>query len=942
MILSNVRSRTLVGRDAELQLLRDTRRSLSNGRGGVVLLGGQAGIGKTRLLAAFTESLTGGRAPLFALGECLEHAPSAFGPVRQILDSLARKAKPATSNVPPLARRMLRTLVPEALQRDDVDADTGTLERAELFSGVLAYFAAIAAKRAVVLAIEDLHWADAASLELLSHIAARIAGMRIMIVATYRDDDVSVNQPLFGALARLTRIPNVTTASLEPLASGEMATLVLDALNNKLELASDRMHDIVLRSEGNPLFAEELLKRALSAQKVGHALPISIRAIILERLVNLDPEARRVLDFAALFGATFTLSPLALVAERNVQALTSIVDRLRDYDLIVADSRDIEARRFRFRHALTREAISGEIDPAEARRLHARIATLLAELPDADSRLDELAYHAWEGGLRVEACDFNERAGERAMEVRAPAHAATHFLRALQMVGEGDDERRIRLLGRAGAASSQACDFPASIASYTSLHDMQLARGNYDAAGVALLRAANDHANTNHGVEAMALLQTFLATYGAHLSEEATDHLNSSLAYLATTQEAHDLVPSLLGNVREPARMATHPHEAYWLAQMFTAERQLDRASWLAAVRAIRSRLDEAYALARGQLLHSIGQTALTFAENDEAERSLDEAIAFDREHGLTQALAFATTLKVRLLYLQGRLTEALPLIRFTLGNRDIVAVRTQLMMGAPHVALALGDHALARRCVDEEIFANTNEGPQVITNAMLSTTMAAWLESDGRKEEARKILDRAIDRLDRPFTDAKFWCLAASLVDDSKVSRLRGLCSDGAAQPGAAVMQATHPLVEAILARRADDSRAAREFAATASERFRRLGWPLFEAQALEMAGERDRASALFRTCESIADLRRLEMRLPVPTVTATQTNGLSVREREVAVLIARGCTNRAIAAELHISENTVEKHVTKIYSKLDFSTRAELAAYASRAGNFGLVAIG
>jgi predicted ATPase/DNA-binding CsgD family transcriptional regulator len=942
MIVSTVRCRTLVGRDAELRLLRDTRRSLSNGRGGVVLLGGAAGIGKTRLLAAFTQSLTGGRAPLFALGECLEHAPGAFGPVRQILEALSRRANWATANAPLLARRMLRTLVPDVLTPGDIDAGTGTLERAELFSGVLSYFAAIAAKRAVVLAIEDLHWADAASLELLSHIAARIAGTRIMIVATYRDDDVSFSQPLFGALARLARIPNVTTASLEPLASGEMATLVLDALNNEFELASDWMHDIVLRSEGNPLFAEELLKRAVSLQKPGNALPISIRAIILERLVNLDPEARRVLDYAALFGATFTPLPLALVAEQSVRSLTAVLERLRDYDLIAVDSRDIDAPRFRFRHALTREAVVGEIDPADARRLHARIATLLAALPDANGRLDELAYHAWEGGLRVEACDFNERAGDRAMEVRAPAHAATHFLRALQMVRDGDDERRIRLLGRAGAASSQACDFPRSISSFTSLHDMQLARGNYDAAGIALLRAANDTANTNHGVEAMALLQTFIAKYGARLSNEATDDLNSSLAYLATTQEAHDLVPSLLGNVREPARMATHAHEAYWLACMFTAERQLDQATWLAAVRAIRSRLDESHALARGQLLHSIGQTALTFAQNDEAERSLDEAIAFDREHGLTHALAFASAIKVRLLYLQGRLSEALPLIRFTLGSRDMVAVRSQLMMGAPLVALALGDHSLARRCIDDDIFANTNDGSQVILNAMMSCAMGAWLESAGRVEDAREILGKAVDMLDRPFTDAKFWCLAASLVDESKVVRLRAFCSEGAANPVADVMQATYAMVESILAQRKGDSGATRKFGAMASERFGRLGWPLFEAQALELAGDRDRASALYRACESIADLRRLEMRAPAPAIPAAHTNGLSLREREVAVLIARGCTNRAIAAELHISENTVEKHVTKIYSKLDFSTRAELAAYASRAGNFGLYANG
>ena len=285
MVVPSIRCRALIGRDLELQLLRDTRRSLSEGRGGAVLIAGDAGIGKSRLLAEFVGSLSGGRAPVYAFGECLEHAQSAFGPVRQILETLVRMVPSVAASAPPLAVRMLRTLVPDALVATGQEASIDTLERAELFSGIVAYLEAVSAKRAVVIAIEDLHWADAASLELLVHVTGRIASSRLMIVATYRDRGMSTRHPLFAALARLTRLPNVTTAVLEPLANGEIASLVLDALDSRFEFASVRMSAVVKRSEGNPLFAEELLKLSLLGRPLEQTLPISIRAIILERLV---------------------------------------------------------------------------------------------------------------------------------------------------------------------------------------------------------------------------------------------------------------------------------------------------------------------------------------------------------------------------------------------------------------------------------------------------------------------------------------------------------------------------------------------------------------------------------------------------------------------------------------------------------------------------------
>ena len=496
---------------------------------------------------------------------------------------------------------------------------------------------------------------------------------------------------------------------------------------------------------------------------------------------------------------------------------------------------------------------------------------------------------------------------------------------------------RARLLARVGYAASQSCEFPSAVAAFTGLYELELHRNDPDAAGVALLRAANDLGNMGNGDEATALLERFLDEHGGRLQRETTDYVTSSLAWRATTSEKYRRSVELLGEIAEPARLATHPHQIYWCTQLYNAaEGTLDLPTWRSAVVALRSRLDEAHPLARTQQLHSIGATALAFAEDAEAERSLDEAIAFDREHGLTGALAYASAVKVRLLFQSGHLKDAPSLIRAALGNRDMMAVRTQLMIGGPHVALALGDDALALRCLDDTVLESARTGKQPFQFASIGAGQAVWLERTGRADEARRLLEEAVDMLETPYTDLHFWYHAARLLDGKRVARVRRLCAQAAGNPHDRVMQATLALIEAVTAERAGDRRATLDFAATATDRYRQLGWPLFQARALELANNLDAALALYRRCGSVSDVRRIELGAPpLPSAAAAKADRLSRREREVASLVARGQTNRQIANQLQISENTVEKHLTSTYMKLEFSTRSELAAYVARAGS-------
>ena len=931
MIVPILSSTRLVGRDAELQLLHETRRALSSGRGAVVLIGGEAGMGKTRLLAEFKEALTGGRAPHYALGECLQDAPRPFGPFRTVLAKLAHVAPTSPDGSTALIRRALGILVPDAADSATTVTNPPAIEKAELFTGVLRFLESIAAKRAIVVALEDLHWADAASLELLVHVTARIAGSRLMIIATYRNDEVNAEHPLFNTLARLTRESLVRQAVLEPLPEHDVRALIHDALGDKYVLKPRQIRDVITQSEGNPFFTEEILKKTLEGRQesADAGLPISLRAMTHERLVVLNRDDRQVLDHAAVLGQEFDVGTLAAITRRERRDVLASLRRLRDLNLIVEETEP--KLRFRFRHVLTRQAVYDELLSVDTKSLHAQIIAFLEAQPDADARIDELAYHAWKAALPEPMLRYSERAGDAALFVRAADQAAAYFERAL--VVADDDDARVRLLGKAGEAYVQLSDFGRATAACMNQHEMLLERGEFDAAAFALTRAAAEFANSGQIQKALALIDAFDIENGDRLSEAAADHLHSSLARMATAGDDFDRARTALAKVRDPKSLAAFTHQVYWLAKLFCAEHDVDALTWRSAAAALRLRNPETYPLMRSQLLHSIASTGIAFAENVEALRAVDEAIAIDREFGFVRALAYANSVKACVLAVMGKLVEGRACIVAALAEPDMFVIRLEVALGASTVAIALGDDELAQRCLDDDVYQRILDAGMPGASSLMTGMRAARLFALGETEQARRLLDDAIDGEQHQFAAVHFWPLAARYADDRRLARLQTLCAQRAANPDYRVMHACGALLDAAAAARSGDARAA-ELVEIAVARYRDLGWPLHEAQALELAGDTEPAVALYRACGSVADVRRLAVRTSA-TAPAVRTSGsprLSPREREVAALVARGLTNRAIANKLSVGEKTVEKYVSAIYVKLSFSTRAQLAAYVAR----------
>ena len=914
MILPRISNRRMFGRAPELQLLHDSRRALSGRRGSLVLVGGEAGIGKTRLLAEFTLSLRGGRAPHCAFGEALEDAPRPFGPFRSALAALVTASPQTLRAAEPVVRRALGALIPDALVANGYAAPARErLEKAELFTGILRYCAALTDKRATVIVLEDLHWADSATLELLCHLAPRIGGLRLLIVGSYRDDEVTPSHRLFSPLARLAREATVRRAVLEPLGDRDVRALIADALGT-LPLSRERAHDIVAGCDGNPFFAEEMLKHAIESESSGRLapLPISIRALTLERIASLDTAERGLLDYAAVLGRQFAASRLAAATGRPLEEVIAVLRRLRDVGVLVEEAHPLP--HLRFRHALVRQIIYGELPPDTARSMHARVVAILEHEPERDH--DALAYHAWRARLRERTIEYSEIAGDAALAVRAAAQAATYYERVLELVD--DEEARIRLLGKNGEAWLQQSDFARAVSAYMALYEILVARKDYDGAARALARAAAEDANAGRIREALHALTKFQAAHGERLTRAAADHLSANIARIATAGGDFELAQRALANVPDPGELEAFTHQVYWLARLFRSEHALDGEDWLRAANELERGNPRTYPLMRAQMLHSIASTSITFAENDVGERAADEAIAIDREFGFFRALAFANAVKACILGVRGRLAAALSCGEAALDEPELFVARLELALGASPVALAAGDYDLARRLLDEGFGTTIRQAGMESAAALFDGMRAALLFALGRVREARALFDQSVMAPQHPFAVVYFWPFATQHATDEQRIRLRGLCAALAVKPAGRVARACLALVNGD--------------AESAAALYRELGWPLHEADALERAGRAGEALAIHLACGAVSGERRLRLAADIPASTGVRKDPLSRREREVARMIARGFTNRGIAEELCVTEKTIEKHVTSIYAKCKFSTRAQLAAYVVR----------
>jgi predicted ATPase len=359
MISAPLYCRRFIGRKVHLDMLDERYAAAVAGQGSIVLIAAEAGLGKSRLAAEFVSVARTPQSPSRAVGLCFEFAQSPFGPFIDALRALHAQTPQTLSSAGDLTEA-LGQLLPE-LRNSPAQAEAA--DKREQLNAVAEALRRFGVLRPAIVVIEDLHWADRASLEFLQYASRVIAASRLLLVATYRPEELKREHPLRSTLAKLEPHPSVWTVRLEPLGDAETQALMRDALAGRDRVDPETLAAICARAEGNPLFAEKLLKAAIDG-KAAEELPLSVRETVHLRLAELNDGERSVLVHAAAIGRRFEPDLLAEIVEQPLRDVLAVLKRAVDAQLIVEEPGDIV--RYAFRHALTQAAVYGELLAAEA------------------------------------------------------------------------------------------------------------------------------------------------------------------------------------------------------------------------------------------------------------------------------------------------------------------------------------------------------------------------------------------------------------------------------------------------------------------------------------------------------------------------------------------------------------------------------------------------
>jgi DNA-binding winged helix-turn-helix (wHTH) protein len=463
-----------VGREAVLGALRGALAAAAGGRLRVLLLAGEPGIGKTRTLAELAREAAG-RGFRCAEGRCYEgEGAPAFWPWLQILRDLVSDATAASleaelgAGAPDLAELLpeLRRKLPRLPRPDDPGSDQA---RFRLFDSVAGFLARSAARRPLLLALDDLHWGDADSLRLFDFVAAAPGAAPILLLGAYRDVEVRRDRPLAQLLGRLAGRAHVERSELRGLGDDAVAELVsaLAGAPARPEVTAA----LAERSGGNPFFVHELIRLLLDEGRLDAgadalsalALPQGVRDAIGRRLDRLSPACSELLQAAAAAGRSFELRVLEQLCERPRQELLEQLAEAQAAGLVTPSPTGVG--RFAFAHALIHQALYEELSVPRRVALHRRAGEALLALHAgrADAPAAELAHHFFEaaaGGAAAQAAEWCERAADQALALYAYDEGARQLARALEALDHSapDPARRAALLMGRGEARWAAGD----------------------------------------------------------------------------------------------------------------------------------------------------------------------------------------------------------------------------------------------------------------------------------------------------------------------------------------------------------------------------------------------------------------------------------------------------------------------------------------------------
>lgn len=902
----------LIGRDRELAALADLARRAAAGESVFAFLSGEAGAGKTRLIDEMRRHLPRGMRGV--RGTCMEYAPSPMGSVLDIVAALEADRGAAGAGAA-------------------VVAPTGDdpVDKRRLFERVAAALRDAGAARPFAMILDDAHWADTVTLELLQFLIGTLQGARVFIVVVYRTDEMTESHPLLALLARAARGRHVERIELEPLSSAQVHELIDATLPKNVHLPLEALRDVRERSEGNPLFAEEFLKSAVDGARSGRAgaaLPVSLRGLLLERLARLAPDDMRLLEIAALIGRRFAATFLARIGDRAAGALEPFLRLAVDEHFLVEDA--AEPGWFSFRHALTRDTILSGMLAMQTRALHVGIAQAIEREPDRDERIVELAEHYWRAACFTECAGYAANAGDLAKARHAYAEAAELYERALAC-GVADETGIVALHEKA-ASAYKSLGSPRKVIEHLDIAvAYYTARGDTERLVAGYLDLALAYRRTAQTERAFGVLQ-----HAVTLSRDAGNAklVLKSVVQLAQLRALAEEWREAEAHLRDAEPLLGHG-DPLDLVRFYGARASLHLAT--NEIGRWRDDSEQAAAVARAHgdptliafALTSFGVGALKLGQHAIAAASFREAAEAGRPYGPLYTVTFARLGYVNALYLAGDLLTARDEMLEVLAElHESMTIRILVAQFGAWLATALRDETLFERCYAPEILEAAFSTNEAIQFAPLAAAVAEHHLADGDDAAATALLQRMLAALPDGWDDCEVLVAIAVCCSPDDVERGRAHFAAACARKRNPYVDACRDLFEAYAAARFGDRDAKLRHAKAAAAVLHGLEMPLFEAEAYELAEQPPRAVAV---CETIGALR-LPRRLGPQSRRRAPATQLTAREREVVDLALSSLSNSAIADELSLSERTVEAHLAAAYRKLGVRSRGELLSVLSR----------
>lgn len=995
----------LIGRSGPLSAARGTIERARQSNGGVLLVSGEAGIGKSRLTRATMELA---RETGFAVlqGACFEaDRAQPYAPLLDIVRNVASTASPAVaqhyfstaSDALVTLFPELRSVFPAASAREARDPEE---DRRRLFHDLTSAILALAAVQPLLVVVEDVHWSDEATLDFLLHLSRRIASEPLAVLLTFRSDEVSPR--LARLLADLDRGRVASDVSLRRLGEDEVATMLQAIFGSVPAPGPTFVAALFERTEGNPFFLEEMLKallvsgdlvRGSTGWRAGPLdrvkIPRTATEAVARRLAGLSEAASAMASVAAVAGRRFDFALMQAITGHDEARLLALLKELLAAQLVTEESADA----FAFRHALTREAILARLLTRERTALHSAIARILEQQHSAGAHdvEDALAYHTFEAGLWERARMHATRSAAHALSLSAPREALQHFDRAIVATERlGEPPNPALLLARGGAHET--------LGAFEQAHDDF-------AAALDASRASGARRDEWGSLLALGML------WAARDYEKAGELRREALAVARELDEPTLIARSLnrVGNwyVNREEPIAALPYHDEALAAFERAGDQRGVAETVDLV---------------AMTHHIAGDQTIA---GRHYERSVELFSALEDRRGLSNALSVlavcgpshhASSAEVhQSALLAGILDEERPVrITVDIGWRAGEAFARAMLAdclawrGEYARALAYAREALA---IAEELQHREWQCAARRTLGIVALDLFAQEEALQQLETAHAIARRLRSATWTRWTGASLATGLARLGNAARALELLGEvntlvpvgeeraaeASNGALSPGAtlgvralrlargvalaaseqwdealASVQHFDPHNEgripcALLVRaqalaglgRVDEAGVALGAArrGAGAQGARALEWRIAAAEGRMLLGERRRADARRAFDRARAMAERLVESLPEPELlrhfasglareappspprTRAQAakaahGGLTRRERDTAALIADGRSNRAIAKALGIGERTVEGYVAAALSKLGFTSRAQIAVWASERG--------